>query len=92
MQEILDKIQAECNKQDAKWGADRNLHPLEWACILGEEVGEVQKELNDAWFNIDKINLDNYETELIQVAAVACQTLKNIKYYKESQMSLEKVA
>lgn len=88
MQGFFDKIQAECDKQDAKWGADRNLHPLEWVSILSEEVGEVSKEINDAGFRTEKIALGNYEKELIQVAAVACQMIKNIKHYKEENKLL----
>ena len=83
MQEFFNKIQAECDRQDVKWGANRNLHPLEWISILSEEVGEVSKEINDAGFNVEEIMLKKYEDEIIQVAAVACQMLKNIKYYKE---------
>jgi len=88
MQEFFDKIQAECDKQDAKWGADRDLHPLEWISILSEEVGEVSKEINDAGFKTENIFLEDYEKELVQVAAVACQMLKNIKHYQEQRKLL----
>lgn len=91
MKEFFDKIQAECDKQDAKWGV-RNQHPLVWLSILSEEVGEVSKEINEAGFNTDNLMLHHYEKELVQCGAVICQMLKNIHHYHENQMLLEKVA
>lgn len=88
MQKIFNKIQAECDKQDSKWGTDRKLHPLQWVSILSEEVGEVSKEINDDGFRTENIFLENYEKELVQVAAVTCQMLKNIKHYEEQKKLL----
>ena len=66
--EFLAKVFVELGKQDNKWGAQRNYHPLEWQSILIEEVGEVGKAINDGdWATILP---ENYEEELIQVAAV----------------------
>ncbi|KAA1217237.1 hypothetical protein H2653_11085 [Vibrio cholerae] len=56
--------------QDFKWGADRNLDPLFWNAILGEEVGEVSKAILE--------NDPNLRNELIQVAAVAMQWVECI--------------
>lgn len=78
MNEIFQKIQAECDRQDRKFGV-RSQHPLVWMSILSEEVGEVYKEINDADFNEDKIKHEQYVAELVQCAAVICQTIKNIE-------------
>jgi NTP pyrophosphatase (non-canonical NTP hydrolase) len=84
---IYEKIQAECDRQDEKWGI-RNNHPLEWLAILFEEVGEVAMEVNDAGHAVEKLDLDKYETELVQCGAVITQMLKNIDNYKDYQESL----
>ncbi|BET95527.1 hypothetical protein [Xenorhabdus taiwanensis] len=31
---------SEMNRQDGKWGANRNLSPFVWQTILSEEIGE----------------------------------------------------
>ena len=72
----LKKIQAECDRQDRKFGV-RSQHPLVWMSILSEEVGEVFKEINDADFDENKIKHEQYVTELVQCAAVICQAIKN---------------
>lgn len=72
----LADVIAEMQRQDNKWGADRNLDPFLWASILGEEVGE---------FN-QAILHDHYggkfagtaREEIVQIAAVALQI---IEYY-----------
>lgn len=48
-------------RQDEKWGADRDLAPLMWNAILGEEVGEVSKAI------LEKKGL---REEIVQVVAV----------------------
>lgn len=78
---IYKKYQKECDRQDEKWGV-RNNHPLEWLAILSEEVGEVAMEINDANHKIENLDLDKYETELIQCGAVITQMLKNIDLYR----------
>jgi NTP pyrophosphatase (non-canonical NTP hydrolase) len=71
MEKILEEVQQERVKQDAKWGEQNHL-PIEWCAILGEEVGEVNKEALENHFRYnDKRNYANYRDELIQVAAVA---------------------
>lgn len=81
--EDLNKVLAEMKRQDEKFGADRNLPPGDWISILTEEVGEVAREWNDAGLDLSilKQNTRNYEAELVQVAAVALQAIKNIKKY-----------
>lgn len=78
---IFAKIEKETDRQDQKWGV-RNSHPLAWLAILTEEVGEVAQEINDAGHNVDQLDLEKYETELVQCAAVIVQMIKNIKHYR----------
>ena len=55
LEDFLDKVSKELQKQDEKWGSQREKHPLEWQSILLEEVGEVAKEMNDNSF-IDDVD------------------------------------
>lgn len=68
MENILNEIKAERQRQDAKWG-EQNHHPFVWLAILGEEVGEVNKAALEHSFSGK--SLDEYREELIQVASVA---------------------
>lgn len=79
---ILEEIADERDSQDEKWG-EQNHDPFKWLCILGEEVGEVNKAICDAFqwnekdteqFNI--LKLRDYRAELIQVAAVAVSMIE----------------
>ena len=36
-------VNQERARQDKKWG-EQNHEPMKWACILGEEFGELQRE------------------------------------------------
>jgi len=54
------KVYKERRRQDSVWG-EQNHSPECYYLILAEEVGEVAKAI---------LELDNLETELIQVAAV----------------------
>jgi hypothetical protein len=75
---IFPEISDERLRQDAKWG-EQNHDPFTWLCILGEEVGEVNKAACDAYKwplgGFDKKALKNYRAELVQVAAVAISML-----------------
>lgn len=81
-EKYLKKIVEERKRQDAKWGPDRNMHPATWLTILTEETGEVAKEICDSRFYSNEMS-DNYEKELVQVAAVALAALENIHKYKK---------
>ena len=70
--QILNSVFDEINRQDNKFGKNRDLHPLKWQSILLQEVGEVAKEV----FQADSLQ-DSYRDELIQVAAVAMQAVLN---------------
>ena len=64
----------EMNRQDEKWGADRNQHPFVWQAILGEEVGEVcQAMLHDEFGGS---HAGTAREELVQVTAVALQIIE----------------
>jgi len=65
------KLHNESERQFKLWGK-QDLSPQQWMSILGEEFGESCKDVND-------FNFDNYQTELIQVAAVALTALENIQ-------------
>lgn len=76
MENILEDIRKERERQDLKFGADRDQHPAVWLTVLTEEVGEVAQEICDSNFNVDNLK-DNYRVELIQVAAVAVAAIQN---------------
>ncbi len=65
----LADILAERKAQDAKWGYVEN-DPTTWASILMEEVGEMCQDINQG---------DDYQGELVQVAAVAMSWLEAIE-------------
>lgn len=72
---VLADTVIERRRQDVKWGSQRDHSPFQWYSILGEEVGEVGQEINDAW--VDHFGFLSFEQvealrkELVQVAAVA---------------------
>ena len=67
---VLQEIIQEMVSQDKKWSPDRNLEPLLWNAILGEEVGEVSKAILE--------DDQGLRQELIQVAAVCAQWIQCI--------------
>lgn len=50
----ITSVIAEMNRQDEKWGADRNQHPFIWQTILSEEVGEFSQQF--CMMNLAAIN------------------------------------
>lgn len=83
---LLDVI-AEMNKQDEKWGADRNQHPFLWQVILGEEFGEVcQAILHDEFGGS---HAGTAREELVQVAAVALQFIEQYDRLDENKAEKE---
>lgn len=91
LENFIYKVRYELQKQNDKWGPNRDKHPLAWNSILIEEVGEVSKEMNDNSFS-DTLP-ENYETELIQVAACAFRMFQQNQRnkYIEYQKSLEEI-
>lgn len=76
---ILQEIIDERIRQHKKWG-EENHQPETWFLILGEEVGEAQKEFLEHRFpefaKVEKDHLACYRQELVQVAAVAVAMLE----------------
>lgn len=64
--QVYAEVWGERQKQNAKWGTDSIVHRTSEAGfrVLGEEVGEVAKAINQR-------ERENARAELIQVAAVA---------------------
>lgn len=73
MEDIIQEIRDERQRQDIKWGLakDRNLSPETWLRVLVEEVGEVAAAINDK-------DWSNYPVELVQVAAVVVAALEDL--------------
>lgn len=79
-QSVLNEVFSERFRQDAMWG-EQNHSPTEWASILGEEVGEVSRAINEITFNHpgyrEKARQD-YRRELVEVAAVAVAMVESL--------------
>lgn len=74
---ILNKILDERVRQDKKFGASpRGLDSNAWLIVLMEEVGEIARSIIES-------DSEEYEKELIQVAAVAIAALED--YYGGTQ-------
>ena len=71
----IGSVIAEMNRQDEKWGADRDLHPFVWQTILSEEVGEFSQAILHDEFGGHK--LGTAREEMVQVAAVALQIIEH---------------
>lgn len=82
MQEIS-RVVDEMHRQDAKFGPSRDLNGLEWLAILGEEFGEVSKDVVDShWAGSSARRAAKHcdaVKELIQVAAVAVQAAASLR-------------
>lgn len=80
--EIIEKIIQERRLQDEKWGV-QNHSPIEWCAILMEEVGEMAKEAHEYHFRgkyyKDTGQLERYEKELYQCAAVCLSMLESLE-------------
>ena len=73
---IIEDVCDEINKQDQKWGSDRDLDYFQWCAILMEEVGEFSQAALHTKFG-DKESGRMYQ-ELIQVIAVGMQIANNL--------------
>jgi hypothetical protein len=72
---VLDEIETERERQINKWGAQDH-YPQMWYAILGEEFGEVGKEIAES--HVKEFDVAAYRKELIQVAAVAAAAIQCI--------------
>lgn len=75
-EDALRDIIDERERQDEKWGADRNLEPGIWLGVLGEEYGEACQAALHAIFGGPKAA--GLREELVQVAAVALAWIESI--------------
>lgn len=71
----LREVNAERIRQDSLWG-EQNHEPGVWYAILGEEVGEVGRELAEAGTGAREFDGAAYRMELVQVAAVAVAAIQ----------------
>jgi hypothetical protein len=69
---VLGRIKAERARQDAKWGAQAEHSPEKWLTILLEELGEAAA----AALEDNLIGAHGFESELVQVAAIAIRALE----------------
>jgi len=83
---IINEILSERKRQIEKFGK-QNRTLIEWAVILGEEVGEVNRAALEFHFRNEYPNiytkdkseyLANFRKELIQVAAVCLEIIEDI--------------
>ena len=74
---IYKMIDEERDRQDKKFGDRSDLPRFVWSTILTEENGEVAKACLD--IVSEKSTLDELQTELIQVAAVAVAWLESFE-------------
>lgn len=90
------EIEAECERNDVRWGADRMQSWGLWSMILGEEVGELNQamlehqSMNMDWPEAVASRLARIEEEAIQVAAVAVEIIRDAQRRRAelSQVSL----
>lgn len=76
-------------KQDLKWGFPQQNKISEWGIILGEEFGEVIKEINELHYG-RKTDNTGYIRELIQLAAVCVSMLEHEVLAGDFDIELEK--
>lgn len=73
---IYRDIDAERDRQEAKWGAQLHSWPV-WAAILAEESGEVAEACLQAHWH-EAGAMEHLREELVQAAAVAVQMLEKL--------------
>ncbi|EHQ08274.1 MazG-like family protein [Leptonema illini] len=101
--DIFNAISKERERQDGMWG-EQNHEPTIWLGILGEEYGEVCKAAIEAHFEttINPLQyhaanhpvhtlIENYEKELIQVAAVAVAMIECLHRQRNTRPVLKQV-
>lgn len=70
---IIGQVVLEMARQNKLWGVQTH-PPKDWLGYLVEEMGEVAQAIND--HARKDVAYENYEEELVQVAAVACSALR----------------
>lgn len=78
----IERLLAERQRQDEKWGDQSGNHPFEWMSILGEEFGELCEAVNETCFgnatNPEKGGHEKMLTEASHVAAVAVAIMESV--------------
>jgi NTP pyrophosphatase (non-canonical NTP hydrolase) len=72
---VLLEVSEERSRQEELWG-EQNHDPARWLAILGEEFGEVAKEIADG--RAVGFLARAYRAELVQVAAVAVAAIESL--------------
>lgn len=81
---VVDLVSKERDRQDAMFGKVRRMSWPEWFCVLGEEIGEADREAHEVHSGRAGEPIDEYEgtmrfrTAAIQVAAVACNMVEHL--------------
>jgi hypothetical protein len=78
--DAFDEVRAELNKALAKfptWPTD----PLHALAVLGEEFGELTKDVLQMTYEPHKTNADNVRKEALQTAAMALRFLVSLDAY-----------
>ncbi|SDO80067.1 MazG-like family protein [Halobacillus aidingensis] len=78
MPAVISDVEAERERQDAKWGLQRHSYPY-WLTILAEEHGEVAQAMQKGSVSYKNSDADDLYTELIHVAAVAVAIAEQVK-------------
>ena len=81
LQEALDKVSLERQRQILLWGAGSDNTADEWLRILGEEFGELCQAVNESLFvharHPERGGIENITKEAVQVAAVAVSIIES---------------
>jgi NTP pyrophosphatase (non-canonical NTP hydrolase) len=89
MRQVFEVVQQEIDKAISKfptWPDD----PLHALAVLGEEFGELTKEVLQSVYEPHKSNPGKVETEAIQTAAMAIRFLASLKEYRYSARTQHK--
>lgn len=86
MENVLNQIRAERERQNKKWG-EQNHDDYRWLAILTEEVGELAQAILHNEFGGSHAGTS--KTELVHVAAVAVQWLECMERLERTQHTLD---
>ncbi len=83
---IIQEIRDERQRQDEKYGADRDMNPFFWLAVLECEAGEAcGGALTAAGYKDTPEGWANYREEMIQVGAVALAAVESFDRYSVQQ-------
>jgi NTP pyrophosphatase (non-canonical NTP hydrolase) len=83
--QVLSAVNAERERQDAKWGIQRHSYG-EWLKILVEEVGEVAQAMQKDSVSYKDSDADDLYEELIHVAAVSVAIAEQVLEEREKSV------